>query len=177
MEYTLKNGDKVTIRQPRIDDAADIISVIKTADKETLFLAREPEEFIALEEQEKEMIANVLKNNDMSWFVAEYKGKIVGQCSVGLVSGYKRYRHRAEVSFALYERYCNIGIGGKMMQECIGWCKGHDIAQIELDVVTSNERAIKMYRSFGFEIVGTIPNALKYQDNTTADEYYMVCRL
>ena len=77
MEYTLKNGDKVTIRQPRIDDAADIISVIKTADKETLFLAREPEEFIALEEQEKEMIANVLKNNDMSWFVAEYKGKIV----------------------------------------------------------------------------------------------------
>ena len=41
----------------------------------------------------------------------------------------------------------------------------------------SKTNAIKMYQSFGFEIIGTIENALKYQDNTYADEYLMVKKL
>ena len=42
MYYILKNGKSVTIREPVVDDAEEIISVITTADKETLFLARNP---------------------------------------------------------------------------------------------------------------------------------------
>ncbi|MCI9079600.1 MAG: GNAT family N-acetyltransferase [Lachnospiraceae bacterium] len=177
MKYTLKDGDEIVIRYPQIEDAAGITALMKTADKETLFLAREPGEFITTEEQEREIIMNVLNSNDVAWFVAEYNGEIVGQCSIGLVRGYKRYRHRAEVAFVLYEKYCNRGIGGKMMQECLIWCGKHGVSQVELDVVTTNVRAIKMYQSFGFEIVGTIPDALKYQNDTTANEYYMVCQL
>ncbi len=177
MKYTLKNGDEIIVRYPQLEDASQITTLMKTADKETMFLAREPGEFTTTEEREREIITNVLNSNDMAWFVVEYAGKIVGQCSVGLVRRYRRYWHRAEVAFVLYEEYCNLGIGGKMMQECLAWCRGHDVSQVELDVVTTNARAIKMYQAFGFEIVGTIPDALKYQDGTTADEYYMVCRL
>ena len=77
----------------------------------------------------------------------------------------------------LLKDFCNLGIGGRMMQECIKWCEEHGVSQIELDVVKSNDIAIKMYQSFGFEIIGTIENALKYQDNTYADEYLMVKKL
>ena len=77
----------------------------------------------------------------------------------------------------LLKDFCNLGIGGRMMQECIKWCEEHGVSQIELDVVKSNDIAIKMYESFGFEIIGTIENALKYQDNTYADEYLMVKKL
>ena len=45
MEYKLKNGKNVNIRIPRIEDAQEIINVISTADRETLFLARNPGEF------------------------------------------------------------------------------------------------------------------------------------
>lgn len=38
MEYILKNGKLVIIRRPVVDDAEELISVISTADKETLFL-------------------------------------------------------------------------------------------------------------------------------------------
>lgn len=174
MEYILKNGESVTIRKPVVDDAEEIISVISTADKETLFLARNPGEFQPTLEIEQNIIKDILNSTDSVWFVAEVDGKVVGQCSVGLVRGYQRYRHRAGVAFVLLEGYCNIGIGGKMMEECLEWCKDNNVTQVELDVVKNNERALKMYQNFGFEIVGTIPNALRYSDGTCVDEYTMV---
>ena len=51
------------------------------------------------------------------------------------------------------------------------------VTLIELDVVKNNERALKMYKGFGFEIIGIRENALCYQDGTYADEYLMVKKL
>lgn len=177
MEYLLRNGKEVTIRKPRTEDAEAIINVMTIADTETLFLARNPGEFCTSVEREKQIIENVLADNDVEWFVAEYENKVIGQCSVGLVRRNARYRHRAEVAFVILKDYCNIGIGGKMMEECIKWCKKTGIVQIELDVVKNNEKALKMYRNFGFEIIGTRKNALCYQNGTYADEYMMVKEL
>lgn len=177
MEYALRNGKGVIIRKPQVADAEAIIKLMTLADTETLFLARNPGEFRATVEREREIIQSVLNDTDVEWFVAEYEGKIVGQCSVGLVRRYARYRHRAEVAFVILKEYCDIGIGGKMMQECIQWCKGKDVSQMELDVVKGNNRAIKMYQGFGFEVCGTIPNALRYQDGAYADEYLMVKKI
>lgn len=177
MEYLLRNNKKVDIRKPKIDEAEEIISVVKKADEETKFLARNPGEFSITVEKEKEKIESALESNDREWFVAEYEGKIVGQCSVGLVRKNERYRHRAEVSFMVLQDYCNLGIGGKMMEECIKWCKDNGITQIELDVVKGNDRALNMYKNFGFEIIGTRENALRYLDGTYADEYMMVKKI
>lgn len=178
MYYELKNGKSVLIRKPCIDDAEQIIDVMKTVDEETKFLARNPGEFKATVEQEKNIIESVI-NDDFGrmWFVPEYDGKIIGQCSVGVVRNNERYLHRASVAFVLLKEYWGLGIGGKMMQECIKWCEAHNIEQIELDVLKDNERAIAMYRGFGFEIVGTMPNALKYADDTYGDEYLMVKKM
>ena len=81
------------------------------------------------------------------------------------------------MAFVLVKEFCDMGIGCKMMLECIKWCEEHHVTQIELDVVMKNERALSMYKNFGFEIVGTMPNALKYTDGTYADEYKMVKNL
>lgn len=128
-------------------------------------------------EREKQIIENVLVDNDAEWFVAEYDDKVVGQCSVGLVRRNARYRHRAEVAFVILKDYCNLGIGGRMMEECIKWCKEHNVTQLELDVVKNNDIALRMYRKYGFEIIGTKENALRYEDGTYADEYLMVKKL
>ena len=177
MEYLLRNGKKVIIRRPNVEDAEAIINVMTIADTETLFLARNPGEFCTPVEREKQIIENVLTDNDVEWFVAEYENKVIGQCSVGLVRRNARYRHRAEVAFVILKDYCNLGIGGKMMEECIKWCQKNGVTQIELDVVKNNERALKMYQAFGFEIIGIKENALRYQDGTYADEYLMVKKL
>ena len=177
MQYLLKNGKSVTIRKPKVEDAEAIINVMTIADTETLFLARNPGEFCTPVERERQIIENVLADNDVEWFVAEYENEVIGQCSVGLVRRNARYRHRAEVAFVILKDYCNLGIGGKMMEECIKWCKNNGVTQIELDVVKNNERALKMYQGFGFKIIGTKENALRYQDGTYADEYLMIKKL
>lgn len=64
-----------------------------------------------------------------------------------------------------------------MMQECIKWAKEHNVEQLELDVVTENQRAVKMYKNFGFKTVGTMYRSLKYDDGTYADEYLMQCQI
>lgn len=177
MEYLLKNGKKVLIRKPTVEDAEAIINVMTIADTETLFLARNPGEFCTPAEREKQIIENILADDAVEWFVAEYDHKVIGQCSVGLVRRNERYRHRAGVAFVILKNYWNLGIGGRMMEECIKWCKEHGVTQIELDVVKNNDRAVKMYQNFGFEIIGTKENALRYLDGTYADEYLMVKKL
>ena len=177
MEYLLRNGKKVNIRKPNVGDAEAIIDVMTKADTETLFLARNPGEFCTPVEREREIIESVLADSDAEWFVAEYDNRVVGQCSVGLVRRNARYRHRAEVAFVILQDYCNLGIGGKMMEECINWCINNGVTQIELDVVRDNERAINMYRNFGFEIIGIKEKALHYLDGSYADEYLMIKKL
>ncbi|MCM1105188.1 MAG: GNAT family N-acetyltransferase [Clostridium sp.] len=177
MRYPLKNQTSVIIRKPTVKDAQDIITIISTADTESLFLARNPGEFCTTVEREEALIERVLADADSTWFVAEYNGKLVGQCSVGLVRRSERYRHRAEVAFVILKDYQGLGIGGKMMEECIRWCREKEVTQMELDVVTTNQRALSMYRGFGFEVTGTLPNALRYLDGTYADEYKMVKQL
>jgi len=177
MEYSLKNGKVVIIREPVTEDAKSIIDVISSADKETKFLARNPGEFNLTVNQEKEFISKILTDKDRDLFVAEYDGKIVGNCSVGLVGETERCMHRAEVTFVVLKNYWGLGIGGKLMQHCIQWCKTKNVTQIELCVVEDNIKAIKMYKDFGFKTVGVIPNAFRYQNGSFSNQKLMVLEL
>ncbi len=176
-EYTLKNGQKLLVRSPKIEDAQGLIDQMKTVDCETKFLSREPGEFSFTLEQEEDFIRNTLKNKYMSFFIGEVDGEIIANCAVGLVMSNRRYLHRATMGIAILKKYWKNGIGKIMMQECINWCKNNGVEQLELDVVTENERAKSMYESLGFQIHGTKKRALKYSDGTYADEYFMILTL
>lgn len=172
--YELKDGKKLIIRNPKLGDEEGLINQMKTVDNETRFLAREPGEFDFTLEQEREFIKNTMNNEHMQFLIGEIDGKIIANCSVGIISNNKRYRHRATMGIAICKEYWNKGIGKMMMHECIKWCKDKEIEQLELEVVTQNNRAISMYKSFGFQIYGTKKHALKYGDGTYADEYFMI---
>ncbi len=174
MEYTLKNGKTVTIRPPQPEDAPALVALFQQADTETRFLSREPGEFDYTVEQEAELARRMLEAPDRSWFAVFLDGKLVGQSSAALHGSRSRFRHRAGVGFVLLKEYWGMGIGGKMMETCLAWCREHGAEQVELEVVANNYRALQMYLSFGFKITGRRPNGIKYADGTYADEYQMV---
>lgn len=174
-EYTLKNGKKLIVRTPNIEDAEKLISLMKVLDSETRFLAREPGEFQFTIEQEQQFLENLLKNDRGIFLIAEIEEELIGTCSVAGIMNQKRFLHRAGMGIAIKKDYWSMGVGRKLMTESIAWCKANGIEQLELDVVANNERAIAMYRDFGFEIQGTKKNALKYSDGTYADEHFMCC--
>ena len=177
MEAVLKNGKSVIIRRPEPEDAEALVRVLTQAAGETRFLAREPEEFSVTAEQQRAAIERVNADPDMAWFAAEVDGRVIGQGSVTRVRRMSRYRHRAELAFIVLQEYWGMGIGGRLMQACIEWAKENGVTQLELETVQSNERARRIYESFGFRITGTIPKALRYADGTYADEYRMVLEL
>ena len=45
--------------------------------------------------------------------------------------------------------------------------------QIELEVVSTNRRAIGLYVKYGFQVYGTRPHGIKYPDGSYADDYLM----
>lgn len=73
MKYTLRNQKTVEIRVPAVEDAEAIVELIKQADTETLYLAREPGEFTTSLSREKDVINGVISDSDQQWFVAEYE--------------------------------------------------------------------------------------------------------
>ena len=173
-EYILKDDQKFIVRSPEEGDAQALINQMKTIDTETKFLAREPGEFNFTLEQEIEFIRNSMGDENGRFLVGEIDGRIVANCSVGVVTNNKRFLHRAAMGIAIIKDYWSMGIGKILMQECIEWCKEKGIEQLELEVVTQNNRALSLYKNLGFQIYGTKKHALKYGDGTYADEYYMI---
>lgn len=173
-EYELKNGQKLVVRNPELGDEQGLVNQMKIVDSETKFLAREPGEFNFTLEQEREFIKNSINDENHLFLIGETDGKIIANCSVGVISRNKRYLHRAAMGIAVCKDYWSKGIGKRMMQECIKWCDEKGVEQLELEVVTQNNRAVSMYENLGFQIYGTKKHALKYGDGTYGDEYYMI---
>ena len=64
-----------------------------------------------------------------------------------------------------------------MLQTVLDVAKMLGYEQAELEVVASNEAAIRLYKSIGFEIYGTFPDNMKYKDGTYVDTYWMMKKL
>ena len=172
--YVLRSGQTLFIRKPEKKDAKALIDQVHVVDKETKFLAREPDEFNFTSDQEQMFIEESANDENRLFLIGQIEDEIVGTCSVELILKQKRFIHRSTMGIAVKKAYWRNGIGKIMMNVCINWCKENGIEQIELDVVTKNKRALSLYKSLGFEIYGLKKNALKYKDQTYADEHFMI---
>lgn len=87
-------------------------------------------------------------------FVAEVDGRVVG--SIGLVVNPRpRRRHTADLGMAVDQDHQGQGVGTALLAAAVDladqWLNIH---RIELTVMVSNRRAIRLYERFGFEIEG-----------------------
>ena len=172
-----KDNMRGVLRSAKVSDAADLIDYLKVTAGETPFLIREPEEISITLEQEEAFIKGKLEDERELMLIATVDGKHVGNCSLMAMGNYKRYSHRCSVAIALYQEYCGRGIGKIMLQTVLDVAKMLGYEQAELEVVASNEAAIRLYKSIGFEIYGTFPDNMKYKDGTYVDTYWMMKKL
>jgi len=92
---------------------------------------------------------------------------------------YLKFRHRANI-VGMYVDLDNrgAGVGKALLIEAINKAKTIEgMEQLNLSVVTTNENAVKLYTSLGFEIFGTEKRALKLAESTYLDEHHMVLSL
>lgn len=171
------DGRKAILRSAGVSDATALLTYLKTTAAETPFLMREPEEITLTLEQEEAFLRGKENEERELLLIAEVDGVHVGNCSVSLLGNCHRYKHRCSVAIALYQKYCGLGIGKQMMRTALDVAKKCGYEQAELEVVTTNEKAIHLYQSLGFEIYGELEHSMKYKDGSYADEYMMLKKL
>ena len=170
------NNHELVLRNPEEEDAEMLLEYLKTTCAETRFLVKEPEEITMTLEDERDFINSQNKSERNLMLLGFLDGEYVGNCSLMGMSP-SRYQHRVSMGIALYQRFIGMAIGKVMTEQLINISKEKGIEQIELEVVADNDRAISLYKKMGFEVIGTLPNNMKYKDGTYADAYWMMKKL
>ena len=154
------------IREADIEDAENVIEYIKIVSDETDFLISDSSERNFTVRKEKEFLQNIQSSILEKIFLFEIENKIVGMCSIEGINKI-RIKHRVDLAITVLKNYWGNKIGEKLIDYAIEYCK-----KIELTVRIDNERALKLYKKFGFEIEGEIKNFI-YLNGNYYNCYYM----
>jgi ribosomal protein S18 acetylase RimI-like enzyme/ADP-ribose pyrophosphatase YjhB (NUDIX family) len=110
---------------------------------------------------------------DVTSFVAEIDGRVVGMCKVipnrrGLGS------HVSNASFMVHPAAAGRGVGRAMGSHCLVEARrqGYDAMQFNF-VVATNTRAVALWRQLGFQIIATLPRAFQHGTLGLVDAYVM----
>ena len=182
MEYTqknvtLKNGRGCTIRRGEETDAELLLAYLRATAAETPYLTRTPEESDIPLEEERAIIREKNEEDGVLNLLAFVDGRHAGNCAFNPADDGSQTRHRCCIGIALYREFWGMGIGTVLMEEILAAAKAAGYERAELEVVSANAPAVALYRKFGFETTGTVPEAVKYKDGTYADFLFMTKRL
>ncbi len=124
--------------------------------KEGLFLA-----FLEAPPLER-CVAFVRRNikNNYPQFVAKCGDKVVGWCDILPNAKSQSRMHMGVLGVGLLPEARGQGVGKKLLQATIDAAKAYGMTRIVLDVRSTNENAIALYKSLGFEIEGLHRNDL-----------------
>ena len=86
--------------------------------------------------------------------------------------------HVASASFMVDPREAGRGIGRALGERVLEWAQQKGFLAMQFNaVVESNLTAVALWRSLGFEIVGTVPRAFRLPDGTHVGLHVMHRRL
>ena len=152
----LRNDATLTIRKAKKEDAAQILEYVNRIAGETDFLTFGPNEFDFSLEQEERFIENHLNSENKLFVIAQIDQELVG--CLGFTGGDRpKLRHTGELGCSVLKKYWGLGLGSALIESLIDWARlSGIIRKINLKVRPDNERAIKLYKHFGFVREGLI---------------------
>ena len=172
-EFILKNGQTLILRSVEESDAQAELDMYIKKIGETPFLSRGLDDILPTVEDFRAGTKSYLEDEKSFEVIAILNGKVVGSGHLDWYSGKKRVSHIASVDLGVLKDYWGLGVGGKIMQTLLEEAQKSGIEKVGLTVYRKNERAIKMYESFGFFVTGIDPLGVKYSDGTYDDDLYM----
>ena len=169
MEYyekiTLKDGRTCILRNGTEQDAEAVLRNFILTHGQTDFLTTYPEETRLTVEGEKEYLKNKSSSVREVELVAEVNGEIAGTAGVDSVRAAEKTRHRASFGISIDRAWWGLGIGRGLTEASIQCAKNAGYAQLELEVVADNKRALSLYQSVGFVEYGRNPKGFRSRKN------------
>lgn len=152
----LKDGRKLIIKKAVSEEADKIIEYMNFVGGESDYLTFGKNEIKITKEDEKKIIESANSTSNSIMAEALVDGEIAGFINLA-ASKKRRIRHVVEMGITVRKKYWGLGIGSFLMKFIIDWAQNTDIIRkINLRVRTDNERAIKLYKKFGFKEEGIL---------------------
>lgn len=155
------------IRSAVEEDAKELSKIRVQIDGETENMDREAGEAYIDETGFIELVNKDSISERNIFLVAEVNGRIAGfsRCEG---SELKRSRHKVEFGVCVLKEFWGFAIGKNLLAQSIQWADSNQIKKITLNVLETNEKAIKLYEQNGFEIEGV----LKMDKQLSDGNYY-----
>jgi ribosomal protein S18 acetylase RimI-like enzyme len=173
-EFHLKNGRKCIIRTAEETDAEQLMEQILSVLAEGKYLVTtldDKEDFTI--EKIKDRIKNSLENQFTLRIVVEIDNHIVASAALNSLK-LKRMQHVVSAVLSVLKDYRGLGIGNAIMETLIQWATSHSyIEKIGLGVFDNNQRAINLYKKFGFLEEGRKIKELKIGPDNYVDNILM----
>lgn len=172
-QLKLKNGKELILRNGTAEDGAEVVDVFNRTHGETDFLYAYPDENSFDAKSEGSFLDWHVDKEKAVMMLAVVDGRIVGTASVETMGEKYKVRHRAEFGISILKEYWGLGIGGELLAACIECARNAGYEQLELTVVGENERAIALYRKYGFTEFGRNPFGYKSRSGGYQETVFM----
>ena len=169
-----KDNVEYFIRNVKVEDAEVLLDIESS-------VISEGEYFIVVSEElerkpvqeEKERIQRRMDNEKETLIVAEVDGVVVG--SIEFRSQIrKRLSHTGSVSMSISKDYRGMGIGKALLKALLDWADENPlIEKVSLGVLSTNQRAISLYKQMGFLEEGRLMKEYKLNGGEYIDDILM----
>ena len=157
----LKNSKACVLRNGTEQDGQAVFDLFLRTHGQTDFLLSYPEENSSTPEQERLFLKTQAESGSEIELLAEMDGTILGSAGIRQVGNKEKVRHRAEFGISVDQDFWGLGIGRALTEACIQCAREAGYAQLELEVVADNSRALSLYTSLGFVEYGRNPRGFR----------------
>lgn len=173
----LNNGKEALIRNADESDGNAVFEIFNRTHEETDYLLSYPDENSFGPEQEAQFLKEKAISPNETELIAIVDGKIVATAGIEAVGKKYKVKHRADFGISVLKEYWGLGLGKALTEACIQCAKDAGYEQVELNVVAENDRAISLYRSFGFVEYGRNPRGFNSKIAGYQELVYMLLEL
>lgn len=160
-----------SIREARPEDAALLAEAEREIARIPGRLASRPDEIH--DDAVRQMILHLNDRGHGLYLVAERAGVAVGHAFLEPLP-LAVTAHVVRLTIAVHEGHQGQGVGKALMNDLLRWARSDvRVEKVELQVRSSNEPAMALYRSLGFVEEGRKTRRLKIGPNRYIDDVYM----
>lgn len=140
-------------------DAAALLEYLKIVGGETENLSFGAEGVPLNVEAERAYLDGQVQSHNNIQLLAKINDEIIGTASLNRQQN--RMSHRAEFGISVKKAWWGCGVASTLMKYILAFARKTGVEQINLEVRSDNERAIALYKKFGFHKLCTFPGFFK----------------
>lgn len=170
----IKNGEQVLLRPAAISEAQALLDCFIAITETSPYILSTPDSarLKTVESQEKWIQASNESPCNLL-IVAEHKNRIIGITNSMAFTDFKRC-HRAGLGMSVHHDYRGQGLGDALLSLLIECSRQMpELQQLELNVMSPNAAAHRLYKKYGFKECGRLENAYRLESGEYADDISM----